>query len=104
MSISEFLIKWRAVPMGITLVSLGLICTDLFSETGIFSSVTPVIVLIVTGFFTLPLCCLILFLQLANNKDGRPRLIADILRAIAIGLLTLLWFSLLVPLFLLFLA
>ena len=101
MSVSEFLIKCRAVPMGIALVSCGLVCSDMFFETGIFSSATPVIVLIVTSFFTFPLCCFILFLQLFDHKDCRPRIIADILRVIAIGLLTLLWFWLLVPMFLL---
>ena len=101
MSISDFLIKWRAVPMGIALVSFGLVCSDMFFETGIFSSLTPVIVLIVTSFVTLPLCCLILLLQLTGNEDKRPRLFVDILRAVALGLLMLLWFPLLVPMLLL---
>ncbi len=101
MSISEFLIKWRAVPMGIALVSFGLVCSDTFSETGIFRSATPVIVLIVTSFVTLPLCCFILLLQLTDSQDKRPRLFVVILRAIALGVLILVWVSLLVPMFLL---
>ena len=101
MSISEFLIKWRAVPMSIALVSFGLVCSDMFFETGIFRSATPGIVLIVTSFVTLPLCCFILFLQLTGGKDKRPRLFVDIFRAIALGVLVLVWFSLLVPMFLL---
>ena len=101
MSVSEFLIKWRAVPMGIALVSFGLVCSDMIFETGIFRSATPGIVLIVTSFVTLPLCCFILFLQLTGGKDKCPRLFVDIFRAIALGVLVLVWFSLLVPMFLL---
>jgi hypothetical protein len=101
MSVSEFLIKWRAVPMGIALVSFGLVCSDTFFETGIFRSATPVIVLIVTSFVTLPLCCFILLLQLTDSQDKRPRLFVVILRAIALGVLILVWVSLLVPMFLL---
>ena len=101
MNISDFLIKWRAVPMGITGILLGLVSADLFFGTGFFSSLTPVIVLIITGFLTLPLCCFILLMQLTDSKDKRPRIFVDILHAIALCLLMLLWFSLLVPMFLL---
>ena len=101
MNITDFLVKWRAVPMGIVLVSIGLLISDMFFETGIFSSVTPVIVLIITGFFILPLYGFILLLMLFNDKYKSKYLFVDILRAIILGLLALLWLPLLVPMFLL---
>ena len=100
MNINDFLVKWRVVPIGIVLVSAGLLISDMSFETGFFSSITPVIVLIVTNFITLPLYGFILLLMLFDDKYKSKYVCVDILRAIMLGLLTLIWLSMLVPMFL----